>query len=604
MSQNVEHKNAFRLFRRKIWFFLLRKRGNLNDSNTLILISGIIIGIASGFAALILKTGVYYFHNLFLEDFQFKHHMLLLLILPAIGIVLTVMFRKYLLRDSVKHNISSILHAISTRNSMIKSHKMLSSISGAILTAGFGGSIGLESPIISSGSAIGSNIGRFLRLSYKSITLLLACGAAGGISAIFNTPVAGIVFAIEVLMIDMTRFSLIPLLSASLSGTLVTELLFKKEILFDISLTETFGGIDIPFILLLGGFTAFLSLYFTRIFIFTEKKFEKSTSTYGKVITGSLILGVLIYVFPPLYGEGYETVKMILSGNHTDIFMRSSLFESFTGPVFIVLFLLMLVLFKVIATAVTLGSGGIGGIFAPSVFSGAILGFLFSFIVNEMFPEINLSFLNYTLLGMAGMLSGVLHAPLTAIFLIAELTGGYELIVPLMIVSTISFVIVKQFEPNSIFTMQLAQKGELITHHKDKAVLKFMKLHSVLETDLKTVSVNATLGDLVKVISTSKRNIFPVLDEKGMLFGLIFIENIREIMFNQELYEKVYVENLMISPLAEISVDDGMETVINKFNKSGAWNLPVTDKGKYVGFVSKSKLFEEYRKLLVDISHE
>ncbi|MBU0763196.1 MAG: chloride channel protein [Bacteroidetes bacterium] len=579
--------------------FLVWRVKNIGDRNYILILS-IIVGLASGCTALILKTAVYHIHDLFLNH-RFNTKDLLLLVYPVIGIALTVAFKKYILKDQIKHNISSILHAISKRNSLMRAHKVFSSIFGGILTAGFGGSIGLESPIISSGSAIGSNLGRVLRLNYKTVTLLLACGAAGAISAIFNTPVAAIVFALEVLLIDLTSFSLIPLLMASASGAIVTRIFFEKEIVFHFTLIDDFQISHLPFYILLGIICGFISYYFTVSFLFVESKFEFIKKNRYRLIIGGLILGILVFLFPPLYGEGYEIVKQLLAGNHSEVFensLYSSLSDNIWMPVF---FFLVIIFLKVIATATTLGAGGIGGIFAPSIFTGSFTGFLFAHVFNAF--EVGLSRSNFSLVGMAAVLAGVLHAPLTGVFLIAEITSGYELIVPLMIATAISFVTSKYLEPNSIFTMQLAKRGELITHHKDKAVLTFMELRSVIETDLKTISPDATLNDLVKVIAKSKRNIFPVVDDEGMLAGIVMLDNVREIMFDKSMYH-TRVSNLMILPPTYISSTDSMEVIMEKFKDSDAWNLPIIDDGKYVGFISKSKLFTAYRNLLVEISEE
>ncbi|MFH2094333.1 MAG: chloride channel protein, partial [Bacteroidota bacterium] len=421
--------------------------------------------------------------------------------------------------------------------------------------------------------------------------------------AIFNTPIAGIVFALEVLMIDLTRFSLIPLLMASVSGAIVTKLMGEEAILFSVNL-ERFHAGEIPLYIVLGILTGLVSVYFTRMFIAIETVFEKIKSRVTMLITGGAILGVLIFIFPALYGEGYVIIESVLNGKYGKVMDGSFLCGIGDYTWGFILFFALLVFFKVIATASTIGSGGIGGIFAPSLFTGAITGFLFAHIINILgfagiLPENNFAFV-----GMAGLLCGVLHAPLTGIFLIAEITSGYELIVPLMLTTAMSFVTVKYFQPNSIFTIQLAQRGELITHHKDKAVLTFMKLHKVIETDLLTVPVEATLGQLVKIISRSKRNIFPVIDDDGVLQGIIYIENIREIMFSRELYDTTFVSHLMVSPPSIILSTDSMDVVAEKFKDNSVWNLPVVDKGKYIGFVSKSKLFSEYRNMLIDLSEE
>lgn len=583
--------------------FLIWRVEHLSTQNFILILS-VFVGVTSGLTALLLKTAVYKFRHYLIYEFNVHERWYLLLIYPAVGILLTLILRKFVIKDFIKHNISSILHAISKRNSLMKTHKVFSSMLGGVFTAGFGGSVGLESPIISSGAAIGSNLARILKLNYKQVTLLLACGSSGAIAAIFNTPIAGIVFALEVLMIDLTRFSLIPLLMSAVSGAITTKLFYREEILFEFEILHSFDNGDIPFFVLLGILSGVVSWYFTVMFLKIEDRFERVKSRWNRFIVGGVLIGLLIFLFPPLFGEGFQTIKQVFSGDYQSI-MSESMFASLSdSAIFLSLFFLMLILLKVIAAAVTLGAGGIGGIFAPSLFTGAITGFLFAHTFNLFDTGIYLSELNYSLVAMGSVLGGVLHAPLTGIFLIAEITTGYELIVPLMLSTTISFVTVKFLEPNSIITMQLARRGELITHHKDKAVLRFLNLDSVIEKDLKTIPVDASLGDLVKVISKSTRNIFPVLDDNNELQGIVQLDHVREIMFNHDLYDSTYVRNLMITPLTFIRPGDSMEEVMKKFQDTNAWNLPVIDDKKFLGLVSKSSVFSEYRKQLLSITEE
>jgi CIC family chloride channel protein len=465
-----------------------------------------------------------------------------------------------------------------------------------------GGSIGLESPIISSGASFGSNAAKLFKMNYKEVTLLLACGAAGAISAIFHTPVAAIVFAIEVLLIDLTRFSLIPLLLASISGAIV-NVFFHDKILFEFTLQDPFVVSHTIFYVLLGFISGLISVYFTRAFLKTDKLLSRFTE-FKKLIIGGGILGILIFLFPQLYGEGYRIVKMIFAGDFSEIIGTNYGFNIAHDTILFFIFFIILLFTKVIATSVTISSGGIGGIIAPTLFTGAITGMLFSHTLNILGIDLFVSESNFALVGMAGLISGVLHAPLTGIFLIAETTRGYELIVPIMLTSTISFITAKYFEPNSIFTIQLAKKGKLITHNKDKAVLNFMTLNSVIEKDLKTIHVDATLSDLVKIISKSSKNVFPVIDDDEILIGIINMNDIRDIMFNKDMYENTFVINLMNLPPAYISIDNSMNEVMKKFQDTEAWNLPVIDKAKYVGMISKSKLFSAYRNLLVELSDE
>ena len=585
----------------RIWARINSLRTKYLSEQEFILILSIVAGFAGGMAALVLKYGVYYLHQAFKIGLGSGHINYQLLLLPIIGITLTILFKKYVLKDSEKHSISSILFAISKKNSMMKAHKMFSSILGGILTAGFGGSVGLEAPIISSGSSIGSNLARKLRLNYKTITVLLACGAAGAISAIFHTPIAAIVFALEVLMIDLSRFTLIPLLISSVTGAIVTNIFYGDALLFNFVIESNFHPNEIPAFIFLGIFTGLLSVYYARTFLGIESKLESIKKSSHRILIGGLIMGTLLFLFPPLISEGFHTVKFIISDNYE--WLPQSSIISFAGnsPLVLISFLVVLMLLKVVVTAITIGSGGVGGVFAPSLFTGSIAGLLFAKLANFIFPHAFYSEVNFALVGMASMLGGVLHAPLTGIFLIMEMTTDYELIVPLMLATTISFVTVKYYQPNSIFTVQLAKRGELITHNKDKAILTIMQLKSVIETDLQPIHPDGNLGDLVKIISRSKRNIFPVIDEHKHFFGAIHVEDIRSIMFNSEMYE-TSVLNLLFIPPEIIESTDSMDLVMKKFERSGAWNLPVVENSKYIGYVSKSKLFNSYRSLLKDIS--
>ncbi|MCK9207340.1 MAG: chloride channel protein [Salinivirgaceae bacterium] len=587
----------------KKWFhsLLLWRLQHVSDRGFLLILS-VLIGFLAGLTAGALKTGVFYMHKLFQNELHFDSRNYRFFLYPFIGITATLLFREFVLKDHIGHNISSILHAIAKRNSIMRLHKVYSSVTGAILTAGFGGSIGLEAPIISSGSAIGSNIAKVCRLNYKSITTLLGCGAAGGIAAIFNTPIAGIVFALEVLLLDLTRFSLIPLLMASVSGAITSKLFFSDKIFFDFITAQPFMVQHIHYYILLGILAGLVSVYFTKVFLWFESIFETIRSRVSRLFIGTFLLGLLLFIFPALYGEGYELIKAMLSGQALAIFADSA-FSSWMDSVWAMTgFLLAMMMLKVFATSFTIGAGGIGGIFAPSLFTGAILGFLFAYTNNYISP-VTLNNNNFALVGMASVLGGVLNAPLTGIFLIAELTHGYELIVPLMLATTLSFVVSKYLSPNNIVTAQLVKRGEIITHHKDKAVLHFLKLKTMVETDFFPIYEEATLEGLVKAISLTTRNIFPVINQEGMLMGIILLDDVREIMFNTNYYSTSIV-NLMHLPPTIINIDEDMEQVMHKFKETDAWNLPVCENGRYIGFVSKSKLFSAYRSKLIDITEE
>jgi CIC family chloride channel protein len=480
---------------------------------------------------------------------------------------------------------------------------MYSSIITSAITVGFGGSVGLEGPTVSTGSAIGSNLSRLFRLNYKNTILFIGCATSGAMAAIFNAPIAAMIFSLEVLMLDLTLSSLIPLLVASISASLTSYFFMGKDVLFHFNLQESFVLKDIPYFILIGILCGLISLYFTKLHTFTLGLFKKMSNIWLRAVIGGSLLGLLIYLLPPLYGEGYVTVNTLLSGNYVDVIKNSFLEPFAQNPFIIILFFGILTLVKVFATSFTLGAKGVGGIFAPSLFLGSILGFFFAFTLNS-FGFDKLSLINFTLVGMAGTLAGILHAPLTAIFLIAELTNGYELILPLMITSALSYITIKTFEPHSLYTSQLAHRGELITHHKDKAVLTLLKLEKVIEKNFVPVSPDDSLRELVKAIKNSSRNIFPVIDKEKNFLGLVPLDNIRNIMFEHELYDTVLVSELMIDPPLVISLEDSMEDVMNKLKDTGLWNLPVVSHGKYLGFVSRANIFNAYRKLLIEFSED
>ena len=573
-----------------------------NNRGLLILVFSILIGTLAGIAAHVLRSSVFYVRNLLFSDFEFHYKNYLLIILPIIGIALTLLFRKYILGSDVKHNIPALLYSISKKKGKVNAHKSYSSIIGAVLTAGFGGSVGLESPIISSGAAIGSKIAHWLKLDYKTNILFLACGTAGGIAAIFNTPIAAIIFVLEVLLIDLTRFSLIPLLLASTSGAITTKILSHSQVLFDFRTIAPFHIADIAFYIFLGIIAASVSIYFTKVFLNIEGKMQ-STSVFKSFAIGSILVGILLFLFPPLWGEGFEVIKTLFNENENQL-LNNTLFENISyKKIALFGFLFSLMIFKVISTSLTINAGGVGGIFAPALFTGAILGYLVAELINLMGIFHSIPTINFVMVGMAAVLAGVLHAPLTSIFLIAELTGGYELIVPLMIASTISYISTKIFIPHGIITVQLAHRGELLTHNKDKSVLVLMNMDSLIEVDFKAVYEGETLADLVKAVAQSKRNLFPVLNKNNKLRGVILLDNIREIMFDTSSYNSA-IEDFMIIPPAIIHSTDTMQEVMDKFEKTKAWNLPLIEDGKYLGFISKSRIFNVYREWLLKISDD
>jgi CIC family chloride channel protein len=478
---------------------------------------------------------------------------------------------------------------------------MFSSIIASALTVGMGGSVGLEGPTVSTGAAIGSNIGRYFRLNYKQLILLLGCASSAAMAAIFKAPFAAIIFSIEVIMLDLTVASILPLLLASSSALLTSFYFMGQNVLYPYTVTEFFKLEQLPYYIFLGIFTGLLSGYFIKTYVFIEGFFSKIDNVYKKLLIGGISLGILIALFPTLYGEGYTDINTALSGNYSYLF-KNPIFLTFQQNSFtIVLLLIVVILLKVVAASVTFGAGGVGGIFAPTLYMGVNAGLLFSFLINHLGIH-KLQSNNFALIGMAGMIAGVLHAPLTGIFLIAELTGGYQLFVPLMITAAFSFLVVKLITKNSVYTIQLARRKELITHNKDKAILTLMNVRSLIETNFNTVGINDTLGDFVKVVSKSQRNIFPVIDDENNMLGLVFINDVRHIIFKPELYDTTFVRDLMFMPQPTIDPDDSMESVAKKFSQTHNYNLPVLKDGKYIGFVSRANVFSTYREKLREFS--
>ena len=575
-----------------------------------ILILSFVVGILTALAASLLKFLIEYIKHFLTENFDSTGVNWLYLVYPVVGILLTGLFIRNVVRDDISHGVTKILYAISRRQSRIKRHNTWSSLFASAITIGFGGSVGAEAPIVLTGSAIGSNLGSAFRMEHRTLMLLVGCGAAGAVAGIFKAPIAGLVFTLEVLMIDLTMGSLLPLLVSSVTAATVAYILHGTEAMFEFHMDEPFLMERIPAVLLLGILCGLVALYFTRTMNKIEGVFRRYSNPYIKLLIGGAMLSILIFLFPSLYGEGYDVIHMLLNGTSAadwDKVMDNSIFYGYGN--LLLVYLALVVLFKVFATSATNGGGGCGGTFAPSLFLGCIVGFVFSHFCNgySLAPVIsdNIPEKNFALLGMAGMMSGVMHAPLTGIFLIAELTGGYDLFLPLMMVSVSAYLTIMIFEPHSIYSMRLAQKGELLTHNKDKSVLTLMDIESVVETDFQKVHPEQDLGEMVKVISMAKRNMFPVVDARGVLLGIVILDDIRHIMFRQELYHRFTVGRFMVVPPARINMDDSMEEVMRKFDKTKAWNLPVVDEdGKYKGFLSKSRILNTYRQTLVDFSED
>ncbi len=568
-----------------------------------ILILALLVGLLSGFSAVIIKNTVHITKTLLTWSFVKEYENYLYFLYPLIGLFLTVLFVKYIVKNPIGHGVPNVLYAISKNKSIIKAQAMFASIIASSLTVGFGGSVGLEGPTVSTSSAVGSNIAQFFKQNYKTTTLLLGCGAAGAMSGIFNAPIAALVFVLEVFMFDLTLTSMIPFLAASVAAALSSRMMLGNNVLFDIKINHVFIASNVPFYILLGVFTGLVSAYFNKIFTTIEAFFEKIKQKRVKLIFGGTMLGVLIFFVPPLYGEGFETIIALLNNRPEEIFNNSMFYEHQTNIILILVLLTGIIFLKVIASAITFGAGGVGGVFAPSLFMGATSGFVFAKSINY-FAGTELPLTNFSLVGMAGLIAGVLHAPLTALFLIAEITKGYELMIPLMITAAISYITSKYFVEHSVYTHELAKRGELLTRNKDKTILTLMNLNDEIENDFINMLPQQKLGDLVKVVSVSSRNLFPVVDEKGVLQGIITLDDFREIMFKPELYETITVESLMTLPPGYIFLSDNMDAVMDKFSQSNAWNLPVIDGEKYIGFVSKAKLFNAYRKELMRFSEE
>ena len=568
------------------------------SEKTFMMFLALIVGVLGGLAAMVLKMLISLISSTLTANINVNEGNYIYIIYPALGVILTALYVKFVVRDNISHGVTRVLYAISRNKSRLKRHNIYTSMIASSVTIGFGGSVGAEGPIVYTGAAIGSNLGSIFRMSPRVLMILVGCGAAAGIAGIFKAPIAGMLFTLEVLMIDLTTVSVMPLLIASITSATIAYTYTGFDFEFFFIQSVDFTVVKIPFVIVLGIVCGLVSLYFTKVMNLMENFFGKFKNPVLKTLTGCGILSLLVFIFPPLYGEGYDSIIGLLSGNSSDI-VNGSLFYSEGHQVwFIALFIMLIIATKAFATSATNGAGGVGGTFAPSLYVGCMTGFLFAYISNLCGFDTVLSTKNFALIGMAGVMSGVMHAPLMAIFLTAELTGGYQLFLPLLIVSTIAYGTIKIFEPYSIYTMRLAQRGELLTHHKDKAVLTLLKVRNVIETDFLPVSPDMNLKQMVDVISQSHRNLFPVLNDSNELIGVVTLDEIRNIMFRPDLYKKIYVNKFMSMPPARIEVNDSMDEVMKTFDRTGAWNLPVVDNGVYVGFVSKSKIFNSYRRVL------
>ncbi len=582
------------------------RRMNFSEQKFILIIS-FFVGVLTAFAGLFLKWLIEQIQYVLTYRFDVTASNPLYLVYPVIGIFLTGLFVRYIVKDDISHGVTKILFAIARKQSKIKAHNTWSSVIASAITIGFGGSVGAEAPIVLTGSAIGSNLGRLFRMNSKTLMLLVGCGAAGAVAGIFKAPIAGLVFTLEVLMIDLTMGSLLPLLVSCVTAAGVTFAFSGMGTIFEFHLQDAFAVEKIPAYILLGIFCGLVSLYFTRTMNSLEDVFRKYSNPYVKLLIGGAVLSILIYLFPSLYGEGYELIELLLNGQGPadwDTAMDSSLFYGHGN--LLLLYLALVLIFKVFASTATNGGGGCGGIFAPSLFLGCISGFIFARLWNiNQFLDIHLPERNFAMIGMAGLMSGVMHAPLTGIFLIAELTGGYQLFMPLMIVSVCAYLTIISFEPHSIYSMRLAKKGQLLTHHKDRAVLTLMSLDSVIEKYDEYLYPDMDLSELVKSISASRRDVFPVVDRQHRLVGIIYLDNVRPIMFRQELYHRFQIGQLMSEPVARLNINDSMDVVLLTFDRTGAWTLPVVDtEGTFMGFIRKSHVLTLYRKMMADLSDD
>ena len=592
-------------FRALLKKFLIWRIRHISQRQFLYLLS-ILVGFTSGVGAVIMKNLTHFFQHLLEGNLVQYYHQAFYFVFPVIGLTLVYLIIRKVIRNKVSHGIPSTLFAISKKKGIMARYQMYGSLLTAPITVGFGGSVGLEGPTVATGSAISSNLARFFHMNQSERNLLIGCAAAGAMSSIFKAPIAAIVFAIEVFGLDLTIGSMVPLLLASISAIITSYFFFGSDVLLPFDIQNQFEIGDIPFYLLLGLISGLVSIYFAEVYSRIQKVFDAIGSPVKRLLVGGGLLGILLYLIPPLYGEGFDVINNLINGKPEAV-LENNLFHLSTASVWSIIVLLSgLILFKIIASALTFGAGGVGGIFAPTLFMGSILGYTVSKIINQLgILKSSVSESHFTLVGMAGLMAGVLHAPLTAIFLIAELTGGYDLIIPLMITATISFALTKYVHPHSVYNMELGRKGELVAHNKDQAVLTLMEMDTVIENNFITVHREMSLGELIThAIIKSNRNIFPVTDKSGKLEGIVLLDDIREFMFDTSRYNTTSVSDFMRGAPANIHYGlDTMQQVMQKFQDSAAWNLPVLKEGKYIGFISKSKLLTAYRRKLINFTH-
>ena len=568
------------------------------------IVLSLVVGVACGLAAVLLKSAIEIIHHSITSWFDGVAYSALYLIYPGVGMLLAMLFVRYVVKDNIGHGVTKVLQAVSKNDSKIRPHNMWSSMLASSVTIGFGGSVGAEAPIVYTGAAIGSNVARYMGLSYKNMTILLGCGAAGAVAGIFKAPLAGVLFTLEILLFNISMTSILPLLLSTISATVISYIFMGDQPAFECTISP-FTMHNIPFYLILALFSAACSVYFTRTTLWLEDKIRSIKGPYLRWAVSASCLGLLIFLFPPLYGEGYGYLHELLNGGQIDFEGETVLAFFMDSEWSIPIFFLMILILKVFSMSFTNAGGGVGGTFGPTLFIGAIAGFFVSRTINLIGGGAVVPERNFVLVGMAGLMSGVMQAPMTAIFLIADMTGGYELLIPLILTSTVSYAATRMVEPYSIYTKRIAKRGELLTHDSDQAVLTLLKTNELIEADFMPVRIDASLGELVEVVATSKRNIFPVIDDRNHFHGYVSLEDIRQDMFHTELYDKMHVYNFMQSAPAYVYIDERMDSVMDKFEKTAAWNLPVVDHDRtYIGFVSKSKIFSAYRNQLKQVSHD
>lgn len=575
----------------------------VKNPKVFILIQSLFIGLSTGLIAVLLKNLVHITGRELYKNSTPTHPQFLYLAFPGLGILLTVLYLKFFVKEDISHGISKILQAISKKYSRIKFHNTYSSVISSTITVGFGGSVGLEAPIVYTGAAVGSNLAGIFKQDYKTTTLLLACGAAGAIAGIFKAPIAATIFALEVLMIDLSMWSIIPLLVASVSGAMVSYLLMGDNVMFNFTLHDAWEKKNIAYYLILGITCGFISVAFMRQLSFLEKKISLIKKQWQKIVLGIVVLGSLIFLMPPLFGEGYLTLQF-LQGSNPEQIIQLIQFDFFKdNRDMILIFLITVILFKGIAVAFTTGSGGVGGVFAPALFIGGVTGFVVAELLNKLL-FVQVSVRNFSLAGMAGVMAGIMHAPLTAIFLVAEITGGYGLFIPLIVTASTCYLTVIYFEKHSIYTKELMKTGEILTHNKDRNILTLLKIEKVIERNFISLKTSDSLRDIVTLFRKYDRNLFPVLGNEGELLGLVMLNDIRDKMFHPELLDTTFVIDYYMQPSTVIEYNDSFEYIMKVFDGTQAWNLPVIKDAKFEGFISKSKLHSEYRKLLVQLSND